>query len=263
MAINYDSGVGPIPNNTGSFPNVVSNNVTAPAAGDGTPYVKAGIDDAWGRFQDLLSRAGLTPNGSSEAAGNSQHFEALRRCFSAPGEVCLWHGQVDPATLGLRLLLLEGQGILRANYPDLDAAVYIGDANNGNSSYPYYFRADDAAGTVRNIAGIYLILADSRGKSIRSWDPTGVDDPEGSVRKFPDRQNNSIVAHGHNLTTSVTGYYAKLVDADLHGGGNDTCEFLPAASGDRLEAGTIQAGPDQNSQEIRMDNMGVKVCVRY
>lgn len=263
MAIDYDSGVGPIPNNSGNFPNVVSNNVTAPGAGDGTPFVKAMIDDAWGRFQDLLNRAGLTPSGSSEAAGSSQHYAALRRCFGAPGEVVLWHGQADPATLGLRLLLLEGQGILRANYPDLDAAVYIGDGNNGDTSYPYYYHADDATGLVRNTAGIYLILADSRGKTVRAWDPTEVDDPEGASRKFPDRQANAVIYHNHDIFSSATTLYAKVMDYDLHGGGNDTLEMLAGASGDRLEARTITGGAPADSTDNRMDNMGVKMCVRY
>jgi hypothetical protein len=267
MAIDYNSAVGPIPNNTGVFPDVVSNNVTAPLAGDGTPYVKAGIDDAWGRFQDLLNRGGLTPNGASEAAGSSQHFEALRRCFSFPGEVVMWHGQADPATLGIRLLLLQGQGILRANYPELDAAVYIGDGNNGDIYFPYYFHADDAGGTIRNTAGIYLILADARGVIIRGHDPTAQRDPEGATRKFPDIQLKAIWQHGHELITSTSGYYAKVTDYDLHGGGNNTCEFLPNQTNDRLQATSVLQGGlgsvVSNTYEGRMINLNTKFCVRY
>jgi hypothetical protein len=262
MAIDYDSGVGPIPNNTGNFPNVVSNNVSAPAAGDGTPYVKAGIDDAWGRFQDLLNRAGLTPNGSAEAAGSSQHFEALRRCFSAPGEVVIWHGQADPATLGLRLLLLQGQSVLITSYPDLDAAVYVGDANNPDLSFQYYYRSSDPGGAVRDIAGPYLNLADARGCALRGHDPTGIRDPLGAVRKFPDIQLHAVQVHRHEVETDLTNVHAKNVTFNHSPGTDRYFDPLSGATGDRLIA-DLMLDANTSLQETRMINLAGKICVRY
>ncbi len=265
MAIDYNSGIGPIPNNTGAFPNVVSNNVTAPGAGDGTPFVKPMIDDAWGRFQDLLNRAGLTPNGADEAAGSSQHFEALRRCFGAPGEVVLWHGQADPASLGIRLLILQGQGVLRTSYPDLDAAVYIGDGNNPDLGYPAYFHADDAAGTIRNTTGAYLILADCRGQFLRGWDPTGVVDPQGPSRKFPDKQFYAILTHTHRIYTTTTGLYAKYKFIDKYGAADPGLEVASGETGDRLIAATMSSPSATyiSAFETRPNNYAAKICVRY
>jgi hypothetical protein len=261
MSIDYAT----ILNTVGAFPGVTSLNVTAPSAGDGTPYEKAIIDDWWGRFQDLLNRAGLIPNGAPEVAGSSQHFEALRRCFGAPGEVVLWHGQADPATLGLRLLLMQGQGVLRSAYPDLDAACYIGDVNNPDFLYTAYFRADNPSGTPRNIAGAYLILPDARGCVIRGDDPSATRDPQGATRKFPDIQLKAIQEHGHELITSSSGFAAKVINYNLSAAGNNALECLPGATGDRLRATSVIPSGTVfvDSLESRMINLQAKFCVRF
>lgn len=67
-----------IPNTSGAFPDVVSQNATGPGETDGTPYLKDVVDDLWGARQDLMSEAGLSPNGVSEAAGSSQSLQALK-----------------------------------------------------------------------------------------------------------------------------------------------------------------------------------------
>lgn len=261
--IDYDSGVGPIPNNTGNYPSVTSNNVTAPGAGDGTPYLKAFIDDLWGHNQDILNLGGLTPNGASEASGASQRTDALKNLFGAPGEVILWHGPVDPATLGRRLLLLEGQVVLIANYPDLVAAAYIGDGNNGNLTFVHYYKCSDPAGAVRNIAGPYFKIADSQGCTVRGYDPTAIRDELGATRKFPDIQTSAIRQHQHELITSASGYAAKYTAINIIGTGDDTLELLSGATGDRLQATSVFNGGTISSLENRMINLQVKMCVRY
>ncbi len=145
-----------------AFPANKSVNATGPTAVDGTEFVKLMIDNyMFGRQQALLNFASIIPNGSVEEDGDSQELEALKNGFSAPGEAVDWYGNVDPATLGHKILLLEGQGVLVADFPDLVAATYVGDGDNPTAVA--FYRADDAAGTIRNIAGVYFILPDATG----------------------------------------------------------------------------------------------------
>lgn len=246
-------------NYSGAFPNTLAVNVTTPGAGDGTEFIAAGVNDSWGFHQALMAYAGLTPDSVTEAPGTSQMVEAMQKSFGHPGEVCMWHGQADPATLGIRLLLLEKQGILRANYADLDTAVYCGDGNNG--TWDYYYHADDAAGTIRNIVGNYLILPDSRGCTVRGYDPTNLRDPLGSVRKFPDIQVDAMEQHGHVLQSNTSNFYC-LHRGDTYAAGTDKLWYPSASSGsDDLEAKAVSGAT--TSTETRMVNLGVKLCVRY
>lgn len=149
--------------NGAAFPDNKAVNASGPTELDGTEFVKLMVDNfMFGRQQALLNYADITPNGLSEEDGDSQEIEAMQRSFGAPGEAVDWYGDADPSASGLRILLLEGQGILVADYPELTAAVYVGDADNPTA--PAFYRADDAAGTIRNIAGIYLILPDATGE---------------------------------------------------------------------------------------------------
>lgn len=147
--------------NGAAFPDNKAINASGPTELDGTEYVKLMVDNfMFGRQQALLNHASLTPNGLSEEDGDSQEIEAMQRSFGAAGEAVDWYGKADPSVTGLRILLLEGQGILVADYPELAATVYVGDGDNPTA--PAFYRADDAAGTIRNIAGIYLILPDAQ-----------------------------------------------------------------------------------------------------
>jgi hypothetical protein len=149
-----------VANISGTFPNIVTVNETIPDAGDGTPLVKKWVDDHWGFQQAVLNHAGTTPSGVNESASVSQVLNGLISILSPVGSVIAWHGNVLPQTLGHRLLHLDGSGVLRSSYTDLDAACYVGDANNNDSNYEAYYRADDSGGTSRNTSGIYLILPD-------------------------------------------------------------------------------------------------------
>lgn len=145
--------------NGAAFPDNKAINASGPTELDGTEFVKLMVDNfMFGRQQALLNYADITPNGLSEEDGDSQEIEAMQRSFGAPGEAVDWYGNADPSASGLRILLLEGQGILVADYPELTTAVYVGDGDNPTA--PAFYRADDSAGTIRNIAGIYLILPD-------------------------------------------------------------------------------------------------------
>lgn len=192
------------------FPDTAAVNASIPSAQDGTEFTKAMVDDIWGFNQALLDHAGMTPDGFAEAAGASQRLEALQKAFIGPGEIVEWNLAADPATAGRRRLLLNGQGILRANYVDLDAAVYVGDANNAavEAAGGAYYRADDAAGTIPNIAGVYLILPDRRGYVPRGLDLAASVDPDGAGRYIGDIQNDAFQGH---IFYSGAGYISDVL----------------------------------------------------
>jgi hypothetical protein len=72
-----------IDNTIGAFPSVQAQNATGPGTTDGTPIIKEVIDDLWGARQALMTEAGLTPNGVTEASGASQVLTALDAIIAA------------------------------------------------------------------------------------------------------------------------------------------------------------------------------------
>lgn len=183
-------------NFSGAFPDILAVNASGPSATDGTEFVSNMINDSmWGVMQMILNRAGLSPNGVLESDSASQIREALQKGFGGfPGEVKQWHLDDDPGISGHRALLLNGQGILRANYVDLDTDCYVGDANNAAvaAAGGAYFRADNSDGSSPNIAGIYLILPETRGYTPRGLDVAATVDPDGASRYLGDNQVDAM-----------------------------------------------------------------------
>jgi hypothetical protein len=256
-------------NTNGSpFPNTAAINVSIPGAGDGTEFKALMVNDHWGARQTLMAYAGLTPNGSSEAFGNSQFYTALLYTCMPVGTVIMTHSNSDPTTLGYRFLPLSGSGVLRTLYPDLDAACYVGDANN--STADNWYRSDDAAGTFRNIAGAYIQVADMRGVFPRGWDTTAVRDPDGATRVFPDLQDYALQTHLHEVDTVSNAWNAeasRLLDTGTTWTG---FEAKTASSSLILRANeniTKVSGPGptvlHNIKETRSVNVQVKYWVRY
>jgi len=173
-----------------AFPNTLAINASGPGATDGTEFIKAFIDDLWGARQAVMDAAGLSPSGVTEGPGASQFLEALRLLGPGPAVVTEWHGAADPSVTGHRALPLNGQGILRANYVELDTLVYVGDGLNPTATA--YYHADDAAGTIRNIAGVYLILPESRGYAPRGLDTAATVDPQGASRDLGSLQADAM-----------------------------------------------------------------------
>lgn len=194
-----------------AFPDTAAVNASGPSATDGTEFVKLMIDDEWGARQATVNRAGLTPDGVTEADGTSQFVEALLLGFGgSPGFVHEWNLASDPATTGHRCLFLQGQGVLVASYPELVAAVYVGDGNNAAvaAGGGFYYKATDAAGTSPSTSGTYLILPDRRGVVGRGLDAAATIDPDGATRYLGDLQIDAMQGHIHDIpfhTTTGTG----------------------------------------------------------
>lgn len=251
------------------FPNFTGKNATGAGSTDGTEWISAYIDNwGWGWSQALLSYMGLSPNGVTEAPGTSQIVDALGM-FLPVGCPIEWNRANDPATDGLRFLLLNGQGVVRSNYPDLDAAVYVGDGNNAAvaAAGGAYYHADDAAGTIPNIAGVYLILPDRRGYAPRGLDSAGSVDPDGPSRFIGDAQTDAFQGHYHDkLFRTIEG---NEIRGNSDPGSNLGFDYTSAGDdfersfyvGDPSADGTN--GTPRTSSETRMANVSTQWAVRY
>ena len=251
------------PYTLGVFPNVLGKNETNPGDKDGTPFYNQYIDDLWGANQALMDYAGLTPNGIQEAAGASQRLEAMKVIFGYPGEVVQWMGDSDPATLGLRLIPLEGQGILRANYPELDAAVYVGDPQNAAvaAAGGAFYHATDAGGVTPNPTGDYLILPDTRGYAPRGKDPGALRDPDGASRYLGDAQGHATQYHTHELRDGA-GDYLDAYSTNVLAGAVPVAQVVTSPVGGRFFAESISGAPT-DANESRMDNYQTVFAIRY
>jgi hypothetical protein len=192
-------------NNGQPWPDTRAIDASGPAATDGTELVKEVTDADWLRHQSFMDFFNFDPNDLDDLPGVdgsgyplSQPLLAKYLNYGIPGDVIslAWSAANDPVTLAaalgcdIRLLALNGQGILRANYTLLDSLVYVGDPANPTADY--FYHADDAAGTIRNTTGIYLILPDTRGYFLRGHDPSGTIDPEGASRLVGSMQDHAL-----------------------------------------------------------------------
>ena len=254
------------------FPDTEAINSTGPLTTDGTEWIKAGIDEDFGRAQAIMDHAGLTPDGVTEAAGTAQIIEALQKGFGAPpGAIMEWPAVLDPAVSGHRAILLQGQGILRANFPELDAAVFVGaDPINANvaAGGGAFYRADDAAGVTPNDAGVWLILPETRGLVPRGLDLAASIDPDGASRFLGDLQVDAAQGHWHNIQFTG-GTDDVLNNNDGTGGTVNGREVSRGTVGDRAAIETTDPvtdgvnGTPRISSETRMYNRSTTYIIWY
>ncbi len=243
-----------------SFPDTAAINATGPSATDGTEFVKLMVDDEWGARQALMNHAGLVPDGVTEADGTSQFLEALQLIGPGPGIGTEWLFDSDPAVTGHRCLLRQGQGILIASFPDLDAAVYVGDGNNAtvHAGGGKFYRASDAAGTTPNIAGPYLILDDARGVVARGLDTAAAIDPDGASRFLGDIQVDAFQGHKHQ---TPSGLFSEDAETGLAAGAADR---IIAGIGDTMTVVSDGVnGTPRDASETRMANRSTNFAIWY
>ncbi len=184
-------------NFSGAFPNTQAINVSAPGAGDGTEFVAALVNDIWGRAQALLDYAGLTPDGVTEAPDTAQVLTAIGRGFGVgPGFGVTYWKTGTPAANGDRVLLLQGQVVLIADYPLLVAATYVGDGNNATAA-SFYKVAND--GVTRDTAGTKFVLPDSRAVSLKGTGNQTINTRVKSGPAFGAVEEDQFQGHYHNL----------------------------------------------------------------
>lgn len=256
--------------NNVAFPDTEAVNATGASATDGTEFVKVMIDNyMFGRQQALLNHVGITPDGNSEADGASQEIEALQRMGMYPGQFTISAWNDDPATLGIRVLMLQGQGIVRANYADLDAAVYVGDGDNATASA--FYHADNSDGSSRNTAGAYLILPDARGQAIRGLDTAAAVDPDGASRDLGSLQLDQMqqitgdvelraASGGGPIVTDENGAFT----IDIDGGTSQTgLGIVGALTADILNFDSADSPSSRTGTETRMTNIAADIGIIY
>ena len=263
---------------TGAFPTVTADQSSGPTVRDGAPLDADWLNDLWGSFQALLSKAGITPSGSNESTTASDILDAIRKISGAPGEITLWGGRSeDPIVHKNRLMVLGGQVIAIASYPDLVAAVYCGDANNPTASS--FYLTSDAGGTVRSVLGTYLVLPNSAGKFVRALDgayatkdtdriAAGTEDEPGSSQAYQSGTHEHVVGWQSGLTKK------KLVATELYTATAGTLisylaldsEIIdPATSSTHGDGTTLAGGYDITTadDETRPMNTAFYLMIRY
>ncbi len=259
---------------TGTYPDTKAVASSTPTTPDGTPYLKALLDEQWGYIQALLNHAGITPDGVVESAAvGSQVMESIQKIAGYPGEIVGWMGSnfaaADPSVLGIRLLPLVGQTVLIANYVDLDAMVYVGNVLNPTALT--FFRTSDIGGTTRNIVGPYLVLPDLRGYFLRGYDSTGLVDPDGAAHTVGSVQADMLADHEHycepaGSTTNQIKLEPFYLKTGVQSGYvlRDTAINVIATSPlIRVEADGIFNSQSPVGAEIRPKNITARWCIRY
>jgi hypothetical protein len=253
---------------TGDWPSTVAKNASGPNSTDGTPFTAELINDLWGGQIDLMNRAGLTPNGTTEAVGSSQFMDALHYAGLTPGIAVL--SMLDAAHLALhRFLPLTGQHILIANYSALCAAVYCGDTDNATADCNY--KSSDSDGQVRSTTGTYLTLGDARGLGVRGIGLNGSIFPANhptnnysggtaAVRYLQDQ----FQGHWHDLYIDATKVGAQISDATS---GISWHSITPGSFAGQITAKNLVTdgtnGTPRTGYETRMATLGFQICITY
>ncbi|MBE3064774.1 MAG: hypothetical protein IMZ69_07115 [Spirochaetes bacterium] len=276
-----------ISNIDGIYPSVTSKNCSGAGAIDGTPAVAEWVNNFWGWMQTLLNRSGLTPSGVLEAWGAENAFvhgtpgettmrrtagqmlTAMQMEFGGPGELALWSRSQAPATVGARVLLLQGQTIPVASYPDLCNAVYCGDGVNNTALVPFYL-SSDSGGVTRSTTGTYMTLPDARGVTIRGIDIGATRDPLGATRGggTPNGSIQQDAMHGHkHPPDSGTNFWGSGGAGTVWAAGASPINAFsttgsPATDGGVTYEGKVNTAP-RLAVETRMINMACYIGIRY
>jgi len=251
--IDYGLDIG---NTNGVLGDYTGKNASGATATDGTPFIAAMIDDLWGPKQALMDRASLIPNGVTESVAASQILEAMQKGYNlGAGYYKLYAKNASPAVHGDRLIILTGVGVLRTSFPELDTAVYVGDGNNATANE--FYRSDDPAGTVRNIAGAYLKLPEGRGMAVRGEDLGAINNPRGAARTLGGLEEDQIQGHIHNVFGQVLANASSPSTGTIQGasGNHDRPISTPVTDG-------VNGAP-RTGADTAMMNISAVLCISY
>lgn len=107
------------------YPQGSFKNVTAPGAGDGTPWEKVWVNDWAGFFQRLVSEAGITPSGSPDTILAGDNWDALQSLFQRG----IPH--IDSGTANAHVLASALGGDISAYYDGFTAQYAVNILNTG------------------------------------------------------------------------------------------------------------------------------------
>jgi len=239
----------------------------------------------WGSFQAILDRADVTPSGTTESSTASDVMDSIMKIAGAPGEILFWGGRdADPVTHENRLLLLAGQVISIASYPELVAAVYCGDTANPTAES--FYKTSDAGGTTRSTSGTYLVLPDCRGAFVRALNGTTATRDTGRIAAGTEAEPGSVQSYQAGIHSHYTGHWsgvfplgsAKIIERESYwvyptdpGGSAIEDDFIMARSSDinpptvtgegfAYESGYDTTGTDEETRPI---NLAFHLMIRY
>jgi hypothetical protein len=242
-----------VTNSSGAWPNVTAQNETIPGAKDGTALQESWLTDLWGFVQAVMFGANnTTPSGGAETSTVSQILQAIRAHCGVAGEVVAWMGPTVPT--GVRLLILTGQIVAQADYPQLVVNTYCGDLNNNEA--PAFYKC--SAGGVKGTGEAYFKLPDLRGYFLRGIDATQTIDPDSDRIAMPGSVQTALVKeHSHDglINDDQPVRINQVFEAGTNrygvaeGAGGDAVTTLPSGTG---------IGPDN-----RPVNVSAYWAIRY
>ncbi|WP_051183044.1 phage tail protein [Desulfocurvibacter africanus] len=140
-------------------------------------------------------------------------------------------------------LSCDGKAVERSTYTALDAAIYVGDANNATALWGYRCTDPEHASTSRDTTGAHLVLPDLRGEFIRSW--SGLRPGVDANRVFGSAQAQQIQSHTHTGGAQVK---------------TNSTKYTDNASG--YASATTYTGYT-GGDETRPRNMALLACIKY
>lgn len=160
----------------------------------------------------LPSAADFTGPGVTEAQFKSALGDLLdyvkNEAGGKPGDF-VFTGKSTPPTGTIKA---NGAAVARSVYANLDAAIYVGDANNPTADYGYRCTDPLNPTTTRSVSGAYIVVPDMRGEVLIGWDDgRGVD----SGRKLLSWKASQNKAHTH--TAESAGAHTHTVNAAASG----------------------------------------------
>jgi hypothetical protein len=157
---------------------------------------------------DILARMQASLNGSDIA--NKKTFRDNTGTQLEPGLIAFFGAKTAPQGW----LAADGAAVEIATYPDLDAAIYVGDPDNATAPWGYRTTSQVDPTNNRSTTGDYIVLPDINGPElfIRGWD-------SGSGRIFGSAQDDQNKQHSHTASSGSAGAHTHSVSGSTSAGG--------------------------------------------
>ena len=155
-------------------------------------------------------------------------------------------------------LWADGRAVLRADYPELDDAIYCGNEENDTAPFGYHATTDVDPSDNRSISGAYLILPDRREVTGVGRSDMGNTTPRGLLSNFVANVLGALFgSQEHTLTVSEMpehNHGGSSGAAGAHAHGPDAPRFVVDVAD---PTGTIAGGAPGTSLDLREQTASV------